>query len=238
MMKTIIKYRLFVLLGCVLLIPTIAQSQHVHSNVVVIDGSKHPELIQDITAYRLFSLNLTQNPGPGRTVAEVHRDRLKPLGLSEQEISASYFTLQDFRRKYDQLAAEYNASERGSAEWDAFVEKRNTLIDWARQELKIYLSPSSLKSLDREVISEKSNMWTQEGHTVSARASRGKMVPASFRAQEVDGCTLEPGYSLILSYTYAYTTSPTGPSTVTKTVTLEGTTTVIGNCTAFHKPYT
>ena len=234
--KTALVFVILILLILVPLAPS-TDAQHIHSQSEVIKGSEHPELIQESTAYRLFFLNLTQSPGSGRSVAEIQHERLKPVGLLEQEISATFFALQDFRSKYDQLAAEYNASDQSNAQWDTFVESRNALLDLARQQMKTYLSPLSLQLLHNHVMAEKSNMWIQDSASITALSVQGhvRMIPASFGRPQ-SNCSLHPGYSVYLSYSMQGG-PPGGAFTATKSATLEGTTTVTGSCYAFHTPH-
>jgi hypothetical protein len=137
---------------------------HTTRNANVIDGSLHPELIQDKDAYRLFFLVAAS--GPAATTDEINHQRavLAPAGLSDTELLSANITLTDFKMQYEQAVQKYNASAEAAhannteADVKPFLAERDALVQLVRFRLGTALSPESVVRLDRHVQHEKSKM--------------------------------------------------------------------------------
>lgn len=134
------------------------QGQHIGPATTVVDGSKHPELIPDATAYRLYFLTVA-NMTPHLRDAQ-----LAMAGLSTSEVVLATKTLEDFKRSYDLLSEEYNRSvsdsERSGVTPDshAFVQKRDALVERTRASLLSALSEEGSNKLSSHVEHEKRQM--------------------------------------------------------------------------------
>jgi hypothetical protein len=77
-----------VLAMCSLAGPAMSQQAHQHPQSPVIDGSVHPELIPDLTAYRLWFVSVSR--GPNSTDAEMKHQAAQLnralLGAQDQKI--------------------------------------------------------------------------------------------------------------------------------------------------------
>jgi len=87
-----------------------AQHEHQLSHPqAVIDGSRHPDLIPDSTAYRLVLITVSELPNPTDEQTIRQRSYLKDIGLSVAD-SQAVPVLAAFKVQYTGLCNEYNAS--------------------------------------------------------------------------------------------------------------------------------
>lgn len=127
----------------------------------IIDGTKHPELVPDSAAYRLYLLTVAK-PADA-TNAERARQRviLKWSGLGDQDIPYAVAVLADFRAQYDDLIKQYNDSvvqaDKVGEQPDlaTFLSQRDALVQSVRDRLKLDMSPASMTRLNAHVQFEK-----------------------------------------------------------------------------------
>ena len=109
----------------------------------LIDGAKTPDLIPDLTAWRLWLLSVTAQDSKRAELSEARRQAfLKAAGIPDIEISAAEEVIAQFRKDYGALVDDYNkrlnAGENPSisefrAQRDALVQRvQNTL--WGKLE--------------------------------------------------------------------------------------------------------
>ena len=159
-MKTL-KRRLSVFLVILSLhVPVFSQHDHnVAANVI--DGAVHPELISDITAYRLFFLVIA-NGQSSSDVDEDARQRafMRMSGLADQDVDTALSIANDFKVKYSQLIEQYNASVLNSNAVSTearrnFLAERDALVQATRHSLASMLSPQGMQNVDNYVKAEK-----------------------------------------------------------------------------------
>jgi hypothetical protein len=108
-------YRLCVAITLFVLNSCIAQSQmsvapHHHAPTPIIDGAVHPELIPDITAYRLWLVIVSRPPVPTDDEVKHQHIQLARVGLQIAEEHALVLILADFHTQYETLIQNYNAT--------------------------------------------------------------------------------------------------------------------------------
>lgn len=136
-----------------------------HGEDSVIDGSRHPELIPDSTAYRLYCLTVA-NMSPQLQQAE-----LRSFGLSDASIQATTRILAKFKLAYDVLSTAYNRSvtaseqNRTAPDVESFVRKRDALTLKTRNSLRNSLGLEEAKILDSHIQREKIRMKTNDAST-------------------------------------------------------------------------
>jgi hypothetical protein len=74
----------------------------------MIDGSVHPEMIQDREAFRLFFLAAATDANPMPEEKERQRAMLSSAGFSEKELAVSSTVLADYKRQYEAAIQQYN----------------------------------------------------------------------------------------------------------------------------------
>ncbi|MGH9756802.1 MAG: hypothetical protein ACRD4M_03635 [Candidatus Acidiferrales bacterium] len=137
-----------------------------HAPLNVIDGSKTPELIPVSSAYRLWLIAAAEDAADtsgGRLQA-----RLGAAGLRDADANNTTKILAEFRTRYAQLIAEYNAdatanhpnTNEGLAR---FLSDRDALVQNTRDDLKVALTPRGMADLDAHVQREKSRMKIVKG---------------------------------------------------------------------------
>ncbi|GEM_PF-2000563 len=141
---------------------------HVHPafdpNTQLIDGSKNPELIPDLTAYRLVLLNVAVEANATESVRKRQKAFLKPVGLSDQDFQTLLPILDGFRADYSVLLSDYNAevaaadAMRATPNLKAFLTKRDALVESVRQRLQAALSLDGTRRFYAHVTAEKQRM--------------------------------------------------------------------------------
>lgn len=142
-----------------------APSQQVHhQESPVIDGAVNPELIPDLTAYRLWFTSVSRGPNPSD--AEVQRQSFQVnktrMTADDQKILIGVLTT--FKIQYQNLIQSFN--EEATAAWSrhespnfaAFVLQRDLLVQSTRDSLKGKLTPGGSMLLDAHIQSEKRHM--------------------------------------------------------------------------------
>jgi hypothetical protein len=143
-------------------------SQHVHTPTTpVIDGATNPELIPDGTAYRLVFVTAADSANPGPHELARHSAYLGKVGMNEGDRQLFADTLKVFKGQYDDLIKNYNDAAQvaivdGQApDIDAFLRRREALVQSTRDKLKLVLTNEGVASLDAFVKAEKRSMKTQ-----------------------------------------------------------------------------
>lgn len=137
---------------------------HVHPQPAVIDGAVNPELISDITAYRLYFLAVSSSSNP--TDAEVRRQsaQISNLGIQDEDRKVMISILQNFRTQFSDWVVSFN--ERAKAAWDekepfapeTYLAQRDQIVQSAHDALQASLSHEGWSRLDGVVKSEKKRM--------------------------------------------------------------------------------
>jgi hypothetical protein len=127
----------------------------------MIDGKDHPELIPDLTAYRLFLMALSQHIG----ATEIEKQRLAAyvsmIHISDQDSQALLTVLVSFHDRYMKLVQDFNkeATARGTSFDPApILHERDLLVQATHDSLKSVLSADGWSGLDNHIQGEKANM--------------------------------------------------------------------------------
>lgn len=130
----------------------------------VIDGAAHPELIPDLTAYRLYLVMVSRPAAP--TDNEVKRQNLQiaKVGLQDSDSKALVVVLTTFHSEYQSLVQAYN--EEATEAWNhgekpdaaPFLLRRDQLVESTLGKLKATLTPNGWERLDAHVHNEKRRM--------------------------------------------------------------------------------
>jgi hypothetical protein len=137
-----------------------------HQQSAVIDGAVHPELISDLTAYRLWFLAVGRGPNP--TAAEVKHQaaQLKRTLLSAEDQQALIPVLTTLKVQYQSLIQTFNEGAKAALaqnenpDYAALVLQRDQLVQTTRDSLGGLLTPTGLALLDAHIQSEKKHMHT------------------------------------------------------------------------------
>ncbi len=136
----------------------------------IIDGSKEPQLIPDVVAYRLWFVAVALLPGA--TAAEERRQRaqLMTAGLKGDDVGRAASALATFKTSYGYLVGAYNdsiaeANKMGEDPPDvqAFLGQRDALVETTRDALNSALSVPGMQALRAYVQGQKANMRVAEG---------------------------------------------------------------------------
>lgn len=129
-----------------------------------IDGSKNPELIPDVVAYRLFFVAVATSPQP--TEAQVRRQRafLGRIKLPDTDRRLLVSHLAKFRTEYEDFkarendAADQQRAQGISVDAQASIARRDALVQRHIDELKRKLTPDGMAALNAHIQKEKRNM--------------------------------------------------------------------------------
>jgi hypothetical protein len=130
----------------------------------LIDGSKHPELIPDLVAYRLFFLVASE---PAQATAEQkarQHAQLLTAGLKGDDLQHASSVLATFKAEYSDLVTRYNqsvdAANRAGRPPDLqkFLSDQDALVQATREALAGALTPAGMAQFDAHVQHEKRNM--------------------------------------------------------------------------------
>lgn len=127
----------------------------------VIDGAEHPELIPDLTAYRLWllavSADVQDKPDKSETARKAH---LRAAHIADADISTADAILVQFRSDYSRLVANYNASRAAGQQpsLDFFVTQRDLLVQQTAGSLQSKLGSDSFSNLQGHMQAEKAHM--------------------------------------------------------------------------------
>lgn len=128
---------------------------------VIIDGTKHPELVPDSAAYRLYFLTVAVPADASDVEHRRQRAFLKMAGIGDEDLPYAISVLADFRSRYDDLVKQYNdsvaqADKVGQTPDSAtFLLQRDALVQSVRDMLKLDISPASMAHLDAHMQREK-----------------------------------------------------------------------------------
>jgi hypothetical protein len=148
---------------------TFAQAKHDHNTVVVpiIDGTKNPELIPDLVAYRLYLVTVGELPTAKAEDTERQQAHLAKVGLIKEDAAAVVKIANDFKKQYRALIDDYNAhldAQRiDPVAFSMFMLKRDALVASAMSSLRNNLTQEGFAGFDKHIQAEKSHMQTQEG---------------------------------------------------------------------------
>ena len=130
----------------------------------MIDGAKHPELIPDSIAYRLFFLTVAEPADATTEQRARQRAWLRTAGLKDEHVQSAAAALETFKSQYDELVARYNESVRVANEAGAnpdsatFLSQQDELVESTREALRAAISPEVMERFDAHVQREKRNM--------------------------------------------------------------------------------
>jgi hypothetical protein len=130
----------------------------------IIDGSKTPDLIPDVTAYRLYFLAVAQRADATADQQKLQRLHIQRLDITESETQTLRSVLEEFRVQYEYWLEWYNteaaeALTRGEApNFLVLVSERDRIVQSTRDKLKQLLSPEAIGKLDSLIKREKANM--------------------------------------------------------------------------------
>jgi hypothetical protein len=152
-------------------IDTFGQHQHSQDNSIVsnsdaemIDGSVHPELIPDLTAYRLYLVAISEMPNPTDEQNKRQLAHLGKIGFGTSDLKSAITVFTDFKVQYTALIANYNASTEAAlrvgatTDVKAFLAQRDELVQVTRDKLKALITPEGMARMDKQVQSEKKQM--------------------------------------------------------------------------------
>jgi hypothetical protein len=137
---------------------------HQHPSSAIIDGSAHPELIPDGTAYRLYFLMLANAPDATDTERARHATKLKRLGLGTADQQAASAILTGFKQQYRLLVETFDEQSRQSEgkgeqpDIKAFNTKRDQLVQATAASLRAALTADGWTALTTSVQAAKQNM--------------------------------------------------------------------------------
>jgi hypothetical protein len=133
----------------------------------VIDGSKTPQLIPDVVAYRLYFVAVSEMPNPTPDQVRRQRAHLGRIGLSDADRDSTARILETFKVQYQALIDDYNNTPEvksgSTALQSAMLARRNTLVQITRDSLKESLSADGMARFDAHVQREKAHMRVAEG---------------------------------------------------------------------------
>lgn len=139
-------------------------ASHHHPESGLIDGAVHPELIPDLTAYRLYFVAVSRPPAPSDNEIKHQAAQLSKIGLQDTDRGIVIDILASFNSRYHDLIKDYN--EVATAAWNrgehpdaaSLSAERDRLVQSTCDGLKAALSPDGWTRLDSHVKSEKQKM--------------------------------------------------------------------------------
>lgn len=137
-------------------------SEHVTTQPVeLIDGAKNPDLIPDLTAWRLWLLSITAEDNKRSELSEARRQAfLKAAGIPDIEIPAAEEVIAQFRKDYGALVDGYNkrlnAGENPAI--SEFRAQRDTLVQAVQNTLSGKLETTTMGNMINHINREKMRM--------------------------------------------------------------------------------
>lgn len=137
---------------------------HQHGPAKMIDGSVNPELIPDLTAYRLYLLAVSKPQNPTDSQKRHQAAQLGMIGIQEGDRQTILAVLANFRSQYESLIRTYNeiataANARGESADPGPLERQiDQLTQSSHDELRGAMTAGGWARLDARVQSEKKNM--------------------------------------------------------------------------------
>jgi len=130
-----------------------------------VDGAKNPELIPDLTAYRLWLVTVSVAPDAGEKEKAFQQAHLEKLGLIQQTDYSQLLTvLTEFKAQYASLIARYNESAKAdllngiTTDQTLFLQQRDDLVMNTRAAITQRLSLRGSLRIDAHVQHEKSRI--------------------------------------------------------------------------------
>ncbi len=148
--------------------------QHQHSQVAVttLDGSAHPELISDSTAYRLYLVTVSEEPNATAEARARQNSHLGMIGLQDGDRQQLVTILADFKSQYLALIDRFNQSATAALaqgmqpDQKTFLQQRDDLVQSTRDAIKRALTADGVARFDAHVQGERKRMkiyTTKEG---------------------------------------------------------------------------
>jgi len=141
-----------------------AHTDHVSASADIIDGSMHPELIPDSSAYRLWFSTVSLPPNATDEQRAIQGRLLSPLQLNGSDYTTLTDLLATFNGRFELLIkaqadnARLASTQLRSVDDSDFFSSRESLVSEIRQVMKSRLSVTAIKSIDEFVQGEKRNM--------------------------------------------------------------------------------
>jgi hypothetical protein len=138
-------------------LPAMAQHQHPTQTETLIDGSHHPELISDTTAYRLFLATYAGTDDQHRKLQNV---LFGAIGLLGQDRLVMTNALDDFNVRFKQMLEDdtKEVSVVPNTDHATFIIHRDAMMDNILASLKLQPSKVGFVHLDGYVQNEKKLM--------------------------------------------------------------------------------
>ncbi len=135
-----------------------------HAPVRVIDGAVNPELIPDLTAYRLYLLTISKPPNPTDEQTKRTDADTRKAGLQEPDRLSLVAIADDFNYQYHNMVKAYN--DAATAAWKqgqrsdlpAFRRQRDQLVQSTIDRLNHTLTPGGWSTFNTYVQAEKRRM--------------------------------------------------------------------------------
>ena len=129
----------------------------------VIDGAVHPELIPDVTAYRMWLMVVSRSPNSTNDQSKLQHLQLAGAGLQDADESTLVAILADFNVQYNALIQSYNAAATaagsgGQPDVAALTLQRDTLVQSTHDRIKVALAADAWARVDALVQNEKRHM--------------------------------------------------------------------------------
>jgi len=136
-------------------------ASHTATPVGIIDGAKTPNLIPDLTAWRLWMLSVTSEDNTRPELSEARRQAfLRMAGIPDIEIPIAEQALAQFRKDYGVLVDNYNkrlnAGENPSL--SQFRAQRDALVQAIQNSLSGKLETTTVGKLKTHIESQKARM--------------------------------------------------------------------------------
>jgi|SRR5271157_4804905 len=139
-------------------------SAHEHPQANIIDGAAHPELIPDLTAYRLYLVMVSKQSNPTDDQKKRQEAQLRKIGLQEADRKTLAVQLSNFYSEYQNLIQTFN--QKATVAWargerpdiESLRLQRDQLVQSTRDALKAALTANGWALLDAHVQNEKKHM--------------------------------------------------------------------------------
>jgi hypothetical protein len=144
--------------------PQQAVDPHTHATANIIDGSVHPEMIQDRQAFRLFFLAAATNANPMPEEKERQRAILSPARLSEEELVIASAVLAEYKEQYEAAVQKYNDAVASARSFEQLPDGKQLIAELdalalaAKAKLESSISGASSLRVYAHVQGEKSKM--------------------------------------------------------------------------------
>ena len=135
--------------------------QHPASPPNLIDGAKHPELVSDAAAYRLYLITLSLPPNFNEQDRAAQQAHLSKIDLAANDLQAMTTVLAEFRSQYDAWISRYNAAattQGNTFDPTPFLQQQEDIVQSTREMLKRTLSPKGMSKLHAHIQDEKKRM--------------------------------------------------------------------------------